>query len=208
MAATQGSEFAVEELFFSTTDRKGVIRSCNRVFERVSGYSESELLGGSVSVRSTLGTGSTFSLTIPLVYRDPIGHPQVGSLQPGRAAVLVVEDNDADMVLYERALAATRFQLVPARSLSAARATLDAMRPAAIILDIRLFGEDSWHWLARLKREPATKSIPIIMITSRTADKHRNHAIEIGVNEYMGKPYQEDQLLALIRRYTQERAFA
>ena len=40
------------------------------------------------------------------------------------------------------------------------------------------------------------------MITSRTADKHRNHAIEIGVNEYMGKPYQEDQLLALIKRYT------
>ena len=35
-----------------------------------------------------------------------------------------------------------------------------------------------------------------------------NHALEIGVNEYMGKPYQEDQLLALIRRYTQEAAFA
>ena len=40
------------------------------------------------------------------------------------------------------------------------------------------------------------------------ADKHRNHAIEIGVNEYMGKPYQEDQLLALIRRYTSESAIA
>ena len=42
------------------------------------------------------------------------------------------------------------------------------------------------------------------MITSRTADKHRNHAIELGVNEYMGKPYQEDQLLGLIKRYTAE----
>jgi chemosensory pili system protein ChpA (sensor histidine kinase/response regulator) len=46
------------------------------------------------------------------------------------------------------------------------------------------------------------------MITSRTADKHRNHALEIGVNEYMGKPYQEDQLLALIKRYTAEAALA
>jgi chemosensory pili system protein ChpA (sensor histidine kinase/response regulator) len=40
------------------------------------------------------------------------------------------------------------------------------------------------------------------MITSRTADKHRNRAIELGVNEYMGKPYQEEQLLVLIRNYT------
>ncbi len=47
------------------------------------------------------------------------------------------------------------------------------------------------------------------MITSsRTADKHRNHALELGVNEYMGKPYQEEQLLALIRRYTTEAAAA
>jgi chemosensory pili system protein ChpA (sensor histidine kinase/response regulator) len=42
------------------------------------------------------------------------------------------------------------------------------------------------------------------MITSRTADKHRNHALELGVNEYMGKPYQEEQLLALIKRYVRE----
>ena len=53
-----------------------------------------------------------------------------------------------------------------------------------------------------MRADEATKSIPIIMITSRTADKHRNHALEIGVNEYMGKPYQEEQLLALIKRYT------
>jgi chemosensory pili system protein ChpA (sensor histidine kinase/response regulator) len=46
------------------------------------------------------------------------------------------------------------------------------------------------------------------MITSRTADKHRNRAIELGVNEYMGKPYQEEQLLALIARYARHAAAA
>jgi len=46
------------------------------------------------------------------------------------------------------------------------------------------------------------------MITSRTAEKHRNHALELGVNEYLGKPYQEDQLLSLIRRYLAERTSA
>ena len=44
------------------------------------------------------------------------------------------------------------------------------------------------------------------MITSRTADKHRTHAIEIGVNEYLGKPYQEDQLLAHIAGFVQKPA--
>ena len=58
----------------------------------------------------------------------------------------------------------------------------------------------------RARRRGAPKSIPIIMITSRTADKHRNRALELGVNEYMGKPYQEDQLLALIARYTRRDA--
>ena len=59
-----------------------------------------------------------------------------------------------------------------------------------------------------MRADEATRAIPIVMITSRTADKHRNHALEIGVNEYMGKPYQEDQLLALIKRYTKEMAAA
>jgi len=50
--------------------------------------------------------------------------------------------------------------------------------------------------LARVMRsDERLKSVPIIMITSRTADKHRNHALEIGVNVYLGKPYQEQLLL-------------
>jgi chemosensory pili system protein ChpA (sensor histidine kinase/response regulator) len=45
-----------------------------------------------------------------------------------------------------------------------------------------------------------TRNLPIVMITSRTADKHRNHALELGVDAYMGKPYQEEELLAEINR--------
>ena len=65
---------------------------------------------------------------------------------------------------------------------------------------------DGFEFARNVRADESTKSIPIIMITSRTADKHRNHALELGVNEYMGKPYQEDQLLALIKRYTRETA--
>ena len=74
-----------------------------------------ELLGGTHRASaSTLGVGSTFSVTIPLVYRDPL---QVDAapiaVDPGRVPVLVVEDSDEDLLLYERALAGTRFQVVP-----------------------------------------------------------------------------------------------
>ncbi|PIX03783.1 MAG: hypothetical protein COZ20_05165 [Gallionellales bacterium CG_4_10_14_3_um_filter_54_96] len=49
-----------------------------------------------------------------------------------------------------------------------------------------------------MRRDEKTRQLPIIMITSRTADKHRDHALQLGVNAYMGKPYQEDELLEKI----------
>jgi len=67
-----------------------------------------------------------------------------------------------------------------------------------VLLDVEMPRMDGFE-LARVMRSDARlKSVPIIMITSRTADKHRNHAMEIGVNVYLGKPYQEQQLLDAI----------
>ena len=43
--------------------------------------------------------------------------------------------------------------------------------------------------------------IPIVMITSRTANKHRQHAVEVGVNEYLGKPFKEAELLEILQKY-------
>ena len=93
---------------------------------------------------------------------------------------------------------------------SASQALLQspASRPNVILLDVEMPRMDGFEFARNVRADDATRAIPIIMITSRTADKHRNHAIEIGVNEYMGKPYQEDQLLALIKRYAAEAAIA
>ena len=54
---------------------------------------------------------------------------------------------------------------------------------------------DGFELATHMRNENRYKEIPIIMITSRTGSKHRDHAIEIGVNKYMGKPYQEDELI-------------
>jgi chemosensory pili system protein ChpA (sensor histidine kinase/response regulator) len=78
--------------------------------------------------------------------------------------------------------------------------------PDVVLLDVEMPRMDGFE-LARVMRNDARlKSVPIIMITSRTADKHRNHALEIGVNVYLGKPYQEAVLLSHIADLLGERA--
>ena len=67
--------------------------------------------------------------------------------------------------------------------------------------DIEMPRMDGFELTRNMRADGLLKSIPVIMITSRSADKHRNYAEEIGVNHYMGKPYDEEELLHLISLY-------
>ena len=151
-----------------------------------------ELLGGWVAVSSTLGVGSTFSVTIPMVLRGTVLPAPVGPIQAGRSPVLVIEDSDEDLMLCERALAHTRFQVVPARSIAAGTMALDVIRPAAIVLDLRLQGHESWDLLTRLKREERTSTIPLI-VTSSIDDRRKGYAL--GADAYAVKPIDRKWLL-------------
>jgi len=115
-----------------------------------------ELLYGRIDVESAVGAGSTFSLTIPLVYRGAAVLTEIPEVDPRRVAVLMIEDADEDALLIERALATTRYQPLRARTTEAAESILAVVKPAAILLDIRLYGNDVWDFLARLKRSTTT----------------------------------------------------
>ena len=154
-----------------------------------------ELLGGSIAVESRLGIGSTFTVTIPLVFSDPTRQP-IAPIEPGRLAVLVIEDGDEDLLLYERALASTRYQVVPARSAAAALAVLEVVRPVAIVLDIRLHGEDAWDLLARFKRRDDTRAIPLIV--SSTLDDQAK-AFALGADAYGVKPIDREWLMRTLQ---------
>ena len=67
--------------------------------------------------------------------------------------------------------------------------------PDVMLLDIEMPRMDGFEVATRVKNSERLKHIPIIMITSRTGDKHRERATSIGVERYLGKPYQEDTLL-------------
>ncbi len=74
--------------------------------------------------------------------------------------------------------------------------------PDVILLDIEMPRMDGFEFTKAIKRDPNFRDIPIIMITSRTAEKHRNRAAELGVDLYLGKPYQEEELLKHLREMT------
>jgi chemosensory pili system protein ChpA (sensor histidine kinase/response regulator) len=77
--------------------------------------------------------------------------------------------------------------------------------PDVLTLDIEMPRMDGFELTRNVRADKRLRKIPIIMITSRTAEKHRQYALELGVNHYLGKPYQEDELLRLVGAYVKER---
>ncbi len=74
-------------------------------------------------------------------------------------------------------------------------ALLTDQKPDIMLLDIEMPRMDGYELATHVRNDPDTADIPIIMITSRVSDKHKARAIELGVNDYLGKPYQEQDLL-------------
>ncbi len=144
------------------------------------------------------------SLAAAIAAGDPAGD------QPSAAAllkrtvplVMVVDDSLTVRKITSRMLTREGFEVATAKDGVDGLQQLQDIEPDIILLDIEMPRMDGFEFARNVRADAKTKGIPIIMITSRTADKHRNHAMELGVNEYMGKPYQEEQLLVLIRQFT------
>ena len=115
--------------------------------------------------------------------------------------VLVVDDEADIRDLVAGILSDEGYSVRTATDSESALAAIRARKPALLILDIWMAGGgmDGLELLDLVKALDA--DLPVIMITSRIAQKHREHALELGVDHYLGKPYSEDELLVLIRSY-------
>jgi len=127
--------------------------------------------------------------------------PVVAQAEPRVPMVLVVDDSLTVRKITTRLLEREGYRALTAKDGLDALQVLADNNPDVILLDIEMPRMDGFEFTKTLKADNRQSNIPIIMITSRTAEKHRSHAMELGVNEYLGKPYQDDQLLALIAKY-------
>jgi chemosensory pili system protein ChpA (sensor histidine kinase/response regulator) len=115
-----------------------------------------------------------------------------------RTFALVVDDSITVRRVTQRLLERNGMRVLTAKDGVDAVSLLQENLPDIILLDIEMPRMDGYEVAAHVRNDPRLKHIPIVMITSRVSEKHRARAIELGVDDYLGKPYQESQLLDAI----------
>lgn len=138
---------------------------------------------------------------VPLVPANP-----ASISPPAVPLVLVVDDSITVRRVTQRLLQREGYRVTMAADGLQALERLTEELPSVILSDIEMPRMDGFDLLRNVRGDSKLKHLPTIMITSRIAEKHREYAFELGANHYLGKPYNEEELLSLIRRYAREEA--
>jgi chemosensory pili system protein ChpA (sensor histidine kinase/response regulator) len=141
-----------------------------------------------------------------LVETDSPGAPKAptSSMMAGPSQVpliLVVDDSITVRRVTQRLLQREGYRVSLAADGLQALERLQEERPTVVLSDIEMPRMDGFDLARNIRADSALRDLPIIMITSRIAEKHREHAMELGVNHYLGKPYSDEELLSLIQHY-------
>ncbi|MDK9556164.1 Hpt domain-containing protein [Marinobacter sp. M216] len=187
--------------------REIVVKSLGPQFGSVRGVSGATILGdGNVVV----------ILDLPAMIRSDIlsERQRLASLEKAREAaryeeqittVMVVDDSVTVRKVTSRLLERNGMEVILAKDGLDAVAQLQDHKPDVILLDIEMPRMDGFEVASFVRHDDNLSETPICMITSRTGEKHRERAMAIGVNEYLGKPFQETELLETIERLTGNR---
>ena len=116
--------------------------------------------------------------------------------------ILVVDDSITVRRVTQRLLQREGYRVSMAADGLQALARLAEEKPTVVLSDIEMPRMDGFDLARNIRGDARLKDLPIIMITSRIAEKHREHAMELGVDHYLGKPYSEEELLSLVKHYS------
>jgi chemosensory pili system protein ChpA (sensor histidine kinase/response regulator) len=180
-----------------------VVKSIGPQLQRIAG----------ITGATVLGTGEIVLILNPVqlalkevAVRPAIVHeapkPQAAATQP---TIMVVDDSLTVRKVTGRLLERQGYLVVTARDGVEAMEKLLEVVPDVMLVDIEMPRMDGFDLTRNVRADARLARVPIIMITSRTADKHQNYAKEIGVSHFLGKPYQEDDLLEKISGFLRER---
>ncbi|HZE90830.1 MAG TPA: Hpt domain-containing protein [Rhizobacter sp.] len=149
--------------------------------------------------------GETARAATQAAYLSPVPLQQmqtaVANAVKAAPLVLVVDDSLTVRRVTQRLLVREGYRVVLAKDGIEALERLTEERPEVVLSDIEMPRMDGFDLLRNIRADSALRGLPVIMITSRIAQKHRDYAAELGVDHYLGKPYSEEDLLALIGRY-------
>ena len=127
--------------------------------------------------------------------------PGMALAAPQMPLILVVDDSITVRRVTQRLLQREGYRVAMAADGLQALERLQEERPAVVLSDIEMPRMDGFDLARNIRADARLSGLPIIMITSRIAEKHREHAKQLGVDHYLGKPYSEDELMRLVRHY-------
>ncbi|HLA74493.1 MAG TPA: response regulator, partial [Gammaproteobacteria bacterium] len=183
--------------------REIVVKSVGPQISTVRGITGATILGdGRVVLILDINALVRTGVSVANAVREAISGPLPGKLQ---ITAMVVDDSITVRKVTSRLLERHNIQVLTAKDGVDAVALLQEHIPDVMLLDIEMPRMDGYELATHMRNEERLKHIPIIMITSRTGEKHRERAMQIGVNKYMGKPYQESELLENISALVGER---
>ncbi|MFO1413268.1 MAG: Hpt domain-containing protein [Burkholderiales bacterium] len=203
-----GQSYAAVHVDEMVGNQEVVVKNIGPQLARVSGISGATVLGTGEIVLIINPVQLAGRTDIPRYEPDgaerAIGDRPRAPVAPVSAQplVMVVDDSLTVRKITSRFLTRAGFAVSTAKDGVDALQVLGEQTPDVILLDIEMPRMDGFEFAKTIKNDPRYSSIPIIMITSRTAEKHRSRAAELGVDLYLGKPYQEDELLGHLRDMT------
>jgi signal transduction histidine kinase/CheY-like chemotaxis protein len=164
-----------------------------------------EMLGGRISVDSELGQGTTFTVRLPAMAASAAdgeavpGEPRLAAAPHDgvSASVLVIDDEPTARDMISRMLAKEGYHVVTASGGTEGLRLAAEMLPDVITLDIMMSGMDGWSVLSRLKQDPVTAAIPVVVVT---IIDDRNLSFALGASDYLTKPVDREQLAEVLRR--------
>jgi len=189
-----------------------VVKNLGPQLSRLPGLAAmSVLASGAVAlIYNPVALATVYGAQVPdwVAARAHLAEPVVADVQApvdlsvgGVPLVLVVDDSITVRRVTQRLLQREGYRVSLAADGLQALERLQQERPSVVLSDIEMPRMDGFDLVRNIRSDARLAGLPVIMITSRIADKHREHARELGVDHYLGKPYSEDQLLALVAHY-------
>ena len=182
------------------------LRSTQEIIVKRAGPQLARMVG--ISGATLMGEGEIVLIINPIALSSRgaenallIAPPKVSTVESKQDVVMIVDDSLTVRKITGRMFEREGFKVITAKDGADALEQLREAKPDIILSDIEMPRMDGFDLLRNIRADQRIGNIPVIMITSRLADKHRNYASELGADHYLGKPYQEDELLELARHY-------